>query len=69
MSSLFNYFDEVELDMIIQALQAQETKWNAVGNKPIQGYGKVTEAAKKEKAKWKAEQFKKLQDKISENTY
>lgn len=69
MSSLFNYFTEEEIGLIITALEAQQKKWKAVANKPIQGYGKATEYAKKDEARKKAEAFWQLQCKISENTY
>lgn len=69
MASLFNYFTEDELSLIIEALEAQERKWQAVAKRPIQGYGKATEYSKKEEAKAKAETYRELQQKISENTY
>ncbi|MDV3675111.1 hypothetical protein CMU30_02195 [Elizabethkingia anophelis] len=69
MSSLFNYFTERDLELILFSLEAQEKKWNAVAKKPIQGYGKATEYAKKKEAKAKALEFRELQNKVSENTY
>lgn len=69
MSSLFNHFTEEEIGMILLALEAQEKKWKAVANKPIQGYGKASELDKKDEAKRKAENFKHLQSKIAENTF
>ena len=69
MSSLFNHFTEHEIGLLLTALEAQEIKWKAVANKPLQGYGKASEYLKKEKAMEKSKEFAELQSKISENTF
>lgn len=69
MASLLIFFTENEIEKIIHALQAQETKWKSVAKKPIQGYGKATEIEKKESAKEKANEYFELVKKISDNIY
>lgn len=68
MSTLYNYFTKKEIELILIALEAQEKKWKAVANRPVQGYGKASEYEKKKEAAKKANQFFDLQIIISENT-
>ena len=64
--SLNNYFDQAELSLLITALEAQEKKWNAVADRPYQGFGSSTEISKKRLAREKALEYRDLQSKIVE---
>jgi len=64
--SLNNYFDDAELSLLITALEAQERKWNAVADRPYQGFGSSTEIEKKKSARKKAIEYRELQSKIVE---
>ncbi len=65
---LQDLFSNEEIDIIIDALQKRHTFWRAVGNRPIQGYGTATEAAKKEQALEKAERISELMTKVTNIT-
>jgi hypothetical protein len=65
---LQSYFTEDEITMLIEALNAQETKWKAVANRPIQGFGTANELTKKDKAHDRANAVTALLNKIVEYT-
>jgi hypothetical protein len=65
---LQSYFTEYEIELIQNALEAQSTKWKAIANRPVQGYGTANELAKKDKAQTKAKEIYDLLYKIMEYT-
>ena len=65
---LQSYFTDAEIDMIINALTAQETKWHALAKKGIQGDGRATELANKDRQKAIADSYTELLNKIVEYT-
>ncbi len=65
--TLYGIFSEKEVDMILQALEAQEKKWKKVSERPIQGYGSAGEMNKKQERAKLSMQYAELQNKICEN--
>jgi hypothetical protein len=65
---LQSFFTEREIDTIINALEAQRTKWLAINKRPMQGYGSAKEHAKKEQAKANAVELDMVLSKIVEYT-
>jgi hypothetical protein len=65
---LQQFFTEREIELIIEAVEAQETKWRAVANRPIQGYGNAKEQTKKEARMKLADEHLELLQKITEHT-
>ncbi|MCZ2129288.1 MAG: hypothetical protein LC109_03375 [Bacteroidia bacterium] len=62
------FFTEQEIELMNIALEHQQKRWQAIAKKPIQGYGKASELAKKKKAEEKAEEFQNLLVKIMNYT-
>ncbi len=57
-----------ELEMLLEALEAQKKKCKSIAERPIQGYGTATERGKKETWASKAEEWRDLITKISNQT-
>jgi hypothetical protein len=61
-------FDQGEIDMIIHALNAQEKKWQAVLDRPAQGYGSANEFENGMRQADKIQEYRNLLSKITELT-
>jgi hypothetical protein len=57
---------EEDLDLILHALQAQETKCKTIGNAAPTGYGSASETEKRAAWRDKADTYRELQSKLSE---
>lgn len=65
---LNSIFTEEELGLILHALEAQEIKCKTIGSRPISGHGKSTEYEKLQSWMDKAEVYRDLQSKISQES-
>ena len=63
--NLLNYFEQKEIDMIIEAVASKEKHWRAIANRGNSS-GKVSEEIKLEAAAIKAEHWRALESKIAE---
>lgn len=57
-----------EIEMVLEALSAQEKKCKTQAEKPIHGYGKASELQKKENWAAKAEAWRALETKLANQT-
>ncbi|WP_234110161.1 hypothetical protein [Chryseobacterium sp. R2A-55] len=65
--TLYEVFTKEEISMILESLEYQEKKWKKISERPIQGYGKVTELEKKKQRAQLSEQYRELQNKFCKN--
>lgn len=61
---LNSIFSQDEIELILHALSAQETKCKTIGNAPLSGYGSASEKEKRAQWRAKAEVYSDLQSKI-----
>lgn len=54
-----------ELDMLLRAIRAQETKCKTIGNAGITGHGRSSEVEKRYKWRREAEEWAELESKIA----
>lgn len=60
--------DENELEMILEAIRAQEKKCKGLGNRALLGYGRSDEEEKKREWLIKADEWQELENKIANQT-
>jgi hypothetical protein len=63
--TILDVLDQYEIDMILEAIRAQEKKCKAISKRPIQGF-RAGEREKLQEWAFKAEEWAELESKIAE---
>lgn len=61
-------FNEREIELLFDAVDKRERHWRSVASRPVQGYGRATELAKKQVRADLAEEYRDLASKMVELT-